>query len=527
VNGDSHFLVDRPYADTIDDILTAMIGGVTNEPIVFDVKQDRYPLSRAAQDIRSITGTVAAARHTFQRTVDYLYSAADRSVAWQAGGTLPDDDTSFFVDYAVPDSGSPITDVNIGSVSRTMSEAIGREIATVYEQINLAYRAGYVDTATGSALDLVVSILGVVRKPKQLAIGLATFLRDPGIDGTITVPAGSVVTTAKAAVRFATSEERTLQRGQARIDVPIRAEDGFGGAAGVVAAGAITEMLAPIAGIGRVTNTDPTFASAEGENDEQLRARAKAVLRSSGKATLGALIRVVLEGNGRVVEVWEGENPDPTKAPLGTVTMLVEAEPERIESLRAAVHETRAAGVVATLVARYVFVTPRLAITVRRGLTPQGKTKVVASVIAAMQSYVDGLTSGDPAAGANLLAASRGVQDVTEVRIAEVLTWRSDLGSPGSTLLADAVLDALAAIPGADEPTRRAAVEAALDSSVPALPPTGRRIPDRSLLQRPDGSPAGDDAIDAGEFVVAATVGGEPFWVVLDVAPADISVREA
>jgi hypothetical protein len=61
---------------------------------------------------------------------------------------------------------------------------------------------------------------------------------------------------------------------------------------------------------------------------------------------------------------------------------------------------------------------------------------------------------------------------------------------------------------------------------VPALPPTGRRIPDRSLLQGPDGSPATDDQIDAGDFVVSATVGGDPFWVVLDMVPADVALRE-
>ena len=33
----------------------------------------------------------------------------------------------------------------------------GREIATVYEQINLAYLSGFVDTATGSSLDHVVA----------------------------------------------------------------------------------------------------------------------------------------------------------------------------------------------------------------------------------------------------------------------------------------------------------------------------------------------------------------------------------
>jgi hypothetical protein len=527
MNKDTVFLIDRPFPDTVDDLLTAIIGGVVNEPVIFDVKQDRYPVQRQALDIRGITGSLDGARHTFQKSVDFEYVPDGHQVAWLDGGRRPDDETTFYVDYALPPdvSPSPLTDINVGSVTRTLSEAIGREIATVYEQINLAYLAGYVDTAKGTSLDLVVSILGVTRKPKELAVGLATFFRASGADGNITIPAGTVVTTAQPPVLFATSEERTLQRGQARIDVPIRAEDAFAGAAGAVPAGAITDLFAPIVGINRVTNFDPTVFSAEGETDDQLRARAKAVLRSAGQATLAALIRVIQEGNGTPVEVWEGENPDPTKAPLGTVTILVEAEPERMVSLRAAVHETRAAGVQATLVARYVFVTPRLIVTVRPGLTAQGKEKVADQVVAGIQAYVDGLTSGDPATGQGILAGAK-QDDVVSVRIADVLTWRSDLGRPGGAVLTDAVVAALAGVPPGDEAAVRAAVEAALTGAVPALPPTGRRIPDRILLQGPGGGPATDDEIDAGTFTVSATVGGDPFWVVLDMARADVALRE-
>ena len=112
------------------------------------------------------------------------------------------------------------------------------------------------------------------------------------------------------------------------------------------------------------------------------------------------------------------------------------------------------------------------------------------------------------------------------VRIADVITSRSDLGRPGGAVLTDAVLDAIAGVPAGDAAALRAAVEGALTGSVPALPPTGRRIPDRSLLQAADGSPATDEQIDKGEFVVSATVGGEPFWVVLDMSATDIAVRE-
>ena len=525
MNPDTVFLIDRPFQDIVDDLLTAVVGGVTNEPIIFDLLQDLYRLQRAALDVRGITGLLEKKRHTFQKAVDFEFSEGENAVVWQEGGKRPDDESKFYVDYFVPDTASPITDINVGSVTRTLSEAIGREIAVVYEQINEAYRSAFIDSATGRSLDFVVSILGITRRTKEFAVGLATFFRASDVEGNITIPEGTVVTTAKAEVRFETTELRNLQRGQARVDVPIRATEGFRGEAGKVPAAAIVEMFAPVAGISGVTNFEPTFLGAEDESDPQLRARAKAVLRSLGKATLAALRRVILEGRGRPVEVWDPDSTGTNQSAPGTVTIVVEAEPERIQQLQAAVHETRAAGVQATLIARYVFFKPRLAVRIREGLTAQGKERVASDVIAAIQTYVDGLTSGEPAEGGAIVDAARKPDGVVDVRVADVIAWRSDVARPGTAGLADAVMVALAAVPAADEAARRAAVEAALTQQ-PVLPPSGRRIPDRSLVQAEDGSRATDEQLEAAKFVIAATVGGEPWWVVLDMEPADVALRE-
>ena len=178
MNTDTVTLIERPYQEIVDDIMTAMVGGVVREPIFFDVKEDLYPLSRPASAIRSITGLILApdgvntVHYVFQNAVDFAFDAGHNAVAWIKGGQQPADESTFYVDYFRPDSGSPLTDINIGSVTRTVSEAIGREIATVYQQINQAYRAGYVDTATGQALELVVSILDITRKTKDFAVGL-------------------------------------------------------------------------------------------------------------------------------------------------------------------------------------------------------------------------------------------------------------------------------------------------------------------------------------------------------------------
>jgi len=520
VNAETITLLTRPYQEIVDDVLTAITGGVTNEPIIFDLKSDLYPLAKPARDIRGITGTVQQKHFAFRKEADFLFDEGSNGVAWVDGGTRPDDETVFYVDYFLVDSRSPITDLNVGSVTRTISEAVSREIAVVYEQLKVVYDSGFIDTAEGKSLDYVVSILGIRRKTKEFARGLVTFFREPGSTGNITIPEGVVLLQSKGDARFETSELRTLQRGQVRIDVPVLAAEGFSGAVGRVDAGKIDTLLAPIEGISRVINFEATNLGAEDESDIELRSRAKAVLRALGKGTIMALVNVIKEGRGEPVEVWDANSQGVKRSQPGTVTILVEAEPERMPSLLGAVDETRAAGVLTTLIARYVFFKPRLLLTITPGLPPAGKQKVITQIIQAIQTYVDGLSSGVDALGEEILKAAKGVDDVSDVKVADVITWRSDLGNPGSQALVDAVLDAFKI--GTDDATRRAAVAAALDAEVPALVPTGNRIPDRSLLQALDGSPAADTQIEKGEFKIAANVAGDKWWVVLDMEDADI-----
>src|SRR5262249_55581506 len=157
--------------------------------------------------------------------------------------------------------------------------------------------------------------------------------------------------------------------------------------------------------------------------------------------------------------------------------------------------------------ARYVFFKPRMALLVRPGLTAQGKEKVRTAVIDGIQKYVDGLGSGAPAVGSDILQAAKGAdRDVADVKIADVITWRSDLGDPGAGVLTDAVLAAMAETPAGDTDALRGAIEAALTGNVTALAPTGRRIPDRNLVQGPSGARATDDEIEAAQFTVSATV---------------------
>ena len=542
MNTETLNLIERPYQEIVDDILTAIVGGIVNEPIFFDLKEDLYPLSQPSSDVRGITGTLTLpgangelqpTHHSFQKSVDFIFSEGDNSVVWQQGGAKPDDETIFYVDYFRRDSRSPLSDINVGSVTRTLGEAIGREIATVYQQINLAYLSGFVDTATGQSLDLVVAILGVKRKTKEFAQGLVTFFRDPSAgDGNITIPENTLLSTEKGEATFVTIELRTLQRGQVRIDVPVRATLASKGEAGIVKAGAITTLAQPITGISRVTNFEATFLGAEGETDEQLRARAKAKLRAIGNATIAALANAIFEGRAKLAEVFDPNSAPAKRTVPGTVALLIESEPERFLSLQAAVEQTRAAGVQVTLVARYVFFKPRIVARIDPGLTSAGKEKLIGQIIEAMQQYVDTLSTGDPALGDELLKAIKKVKEVKEAKIVDVLTSRSDVGQPGAEGLVKVLLDAISTAQAnetaADTAARDAALSVALTNVLEgvSLTPTGQRIPDRSLVQGPTGQRATDAEIESGQFQVVAVVGGEKWWVVPDVEPADIVMSE-
>ncbi|WP_328331062.1 baseplate J/gp47 family protein [Kribbella sp. NBC_00382] len=523
MNGDTATLIHRPYGDLVDDILTSVVGGVVNEPIEFDVKVLTYPLAEPAGGVRGITGTAEDGKpRTFVLDIDFTFGAGTNVVIWLEDGTLPKGDTTFYVDYFRIESRSPLSDINVGSVTRTLSEAVGREIATVYQQINLAYESAFVDTAEGKSLDYVVSILDVHRKSAEFAEGLITFFRSTGFDGNITIPVGTRLS--GGGVVFVSTQQRTLQRGQVRIDVPVRADIGFAGDAGLVAAGVINEMSQRVGGIERVTNLDPTIRAAADETDEELRDRARAALGALGKATIMALQRVILEGDGEPVEFFDPNGPPANRSDPGTVTVVVDAEPERLPGLTAAVHETRAAGVLATLVARYVFITPRITATITPNISAAGQAQIAADVVAALQAVVDGLTAGGAADGAALLTAVKGVDDILDATIVDVVVARADLsGDTGDGTLIDALLTAVATAP-ADG--LRAALTAAVETAG-SQAPTGARIPDRSLLLGPTGVPATDEEIEAGTFSVSATVDGEQWWIALDMTAADVACQEA
>jgi len=145
----------------------------TTEEFVYSKNVVRYILPGKVLDVTSVEGTVNGIKRTFTRDVDYKFY--ENYVEWVYGGSRPDDGTKFVVTYK-PER-VEVTDTSPGSVVRTLLEAVGREIEYLNLLIEQAYYSGFIDTASGESLDLVVAVLGIRRKPPQPASGYVTFGR--------------------------------------------------------------------------------------------------------------------------------------------------------------------------------------------------------------------------------------------------------------------------------------------------------------------------------------------------------------
>jgi hypothetical protein len=166
----------KNYKQIAADILAQICGGEFTERNTYVKGKNLYKLSNSpVTQIKSIEGTLNGAKNTFLQNTDFRL-AVD-SVEWLAKGVCPDENTVFSTQYLFARP-TGISDVNVGSVVRTIVEAVSREIEYLYLEMEQAYLAGFIDTASGNALDLVVSLLGIKRKPPQPSSGSVTFGRN-------------------------------------------------------------------------------------------------------------------------------------------------------------------------------------------------------------------------------------------------------------------------------------------------------------------------------------------------------------
>src|SRR5262249_20317735 len=251
----------RIFPEILESLLTSMTGGVAAESQPFPPPgATGPPFANELQqppvaDVVSVWGTVGGEAHLFRKNVDYSLSGDGRSLVWAAqGADYPDAGTLFTVNYRPAAAQSDLTDVQVGSVLRTLTETTALELARLYAVLESVYESGFVDTATNSSLDNVVSLLGIERVRGGRPSGEVEFARAANTLGEITIPGGMRVATADGSVEYETTETVTMRPAQTSIRVVARdlaSND-------PLPAGALTLLPVPVAGIASVTNPPPT-----------------------------------------------------------------------------------------------------------------------------------------------------------------------------------------------------------------------------------------------------------------------------
>ncbi|CAD5366028.1 Uncharacterized phage protein gp47/JayE [Rubrivivax sp. A210] len=288
----------EPYAQFVDDLLSSLTGGDVREQFRFLPEQAPYRLAATAAVLAGsvrVVGQVDGAFFRFRPQTDFVL-AADNTITWRTldGGPAkdarwPDEGSAFYAAYERADAERLLTDRNVGSVTRLLAESFARDFAVLSRQLEGVYRAGFVETAEGRDLDQLARLVGVQRRQRLAASGSVVFARSTPAPGDVTIDAGTRLSTADApAMQFETTEDRTLQRGNLSVEVPVVALEP--GAAGVVAAGAIRVVNRPILGIDSVANAQPTRFAGADESDALLRARIQRAHEGAGLATTGALL---------------------------------------------------------------------------------------------------------------------------------------------------------------------------------------------------------------------------------------------
>lgn len=331
----------KTYPEVAESLLNRLLGGVSGEahpypPAKATREPYRHALERPPVDrITAVWGARNGETFRFAPDADYLLSADGAELEWQAGGARPDEGTAFEIHYLPRQREMRVNDLYPGSVVRTLMEAVALETASLYAQMETVYRAGFLETASGGALDHVVGLLGIRRVRAGRNSGELRFTRARNTAGEITIPAGTRVATADGAIEYETTADLTLVDGQPAAKVAARdlVADNDG-----LPPDSLVLMVRPIAGIESVTNPAATSRQDRDENDEELRSRARRFLAGSARGTRSAL-ESAIAAEGLRAEI---EEPSPG---LVRVTLQGVPGPDQFARIKKAVDQVRPAGV--------------------------------------------------------------------------------------------------------------------------------------------------------------------------------------
>lgn len=405
------------FPEVLDNLLTSITGGVAAEPHPFPPPNASGPpfehslQQPPAADVISVYGSRDNQPQLFRKEADYKLKDP-QTLRWEEGAQLPDPGTVIYVNYYPKSSQPLVSDLQVGSVVRTLTETVALEIARLYAQLEGVYQSAYVDTATGKSLDNVVALLGIERTEGGRAGGEVEFTRSSASAGTINIPAGTRVITADGAIEYETVDTVTLAQGQNAVRVVARDLEADNDP---LAADTLTVLPVPIAGITKVSNPAPTAVTDRGETDDELRRRAKSFLHGSERATLGAIEHAI---NSQGVRAEVVENPSVP----GRIEITLHADhidPELQQRVMTAVAAAKPAGV---FVVYSGVVSPKkvnldLYLKTAGNLLEQALRAIQREVSEKVGDYFARLPTKEPASLNRIVGLALGIPGVEDVQI--------------------------------------------------------------------------------------------------------------
>jgi len=314
--------IARTYEEVVRDLLTTTTGGTVRETATATLdaegKMDAIRLhQRPVKRISHVEERRVNLDNTEEKIrftpADYQLVASDGSDAldsleFRKTGNKPHNGSELTINYyPVTTEPVPLTDLNVGSVTRTLMESFSRELAMSELQMEYVYNSAFLETATGGSLDKVVTLIGMKRFASGHAVATVRFNRNPSAPGKLTIPTGTVVTDADNN-RYKTTIELVLEAGESSREVLVAATTPS--TPEVEANTLRLETL--VAGVGSVGNPKPARNLSAPESDEALRNRAKGALQGVSFGTVNALKYGVLSIPGiKAVTVTEFPNDIP------------------------------------------------------------------------------------------------------------------------------------------------------------------------------------------------------------------------
>lgn len=332
-----------------------------------------------------------------------------------------------------------ITDLNVGSVARTMLEASAIEM----EELYLQYFIGLQEAIPVS----VFNTFGFAAIGAESASGIIRFTTATPATANIPIPAGTVVKAPIGGQSFVTLGPASILIGQTYVDVLSACQTP--GAAGNCDSDQLTQLVTAIGSVSTVTNPQPIINGRDAETDDERKVRFQGYITTLARGTKASIeygartaklfnsLGVVTEyvAYAGVVEPWVSDSTQPVSLIYCYVHNGASATSPELVSLAQQVVDGqysadgsvvpgtgwKAAGVKCIVAAASdIPVDVDGEITVAAGFE---SSAVLDDCTAAVKAYLQGLNVGAPVLLAELIAIlKRDVRGVDNVSLADPTT---------------------------------------------------------------------------------------------------------